>query len=134
MDLAPLQQLKQKLLHDEKLDPVWSFFMDHFADRSEFIALGERAHHALVEAVVAQVGQQLYASDGAVSGLLLTRVADQRFLHGGFFMGGRPGGVIYFEDAHIGLVAVAETPPSIQVKYARFSGRPVHKSREPSRN
>lgn len=44
MDLNRLQDLKQKLLHDQDLAPVWSFFLDHFGGNPAFIALGERAH------------------------------------------------------------------------------------------
>jgi hypothetical protein len=134
MDLARLQELKQKLLHDEKLAPVWTFFLDHFGEDPAFIALGERASHPLVEAVLAEVSQQLFGRDGTVTQLLLTQLADQQFLHGGFRMGGRFGGVIYFEDAHIGLVAVADHPPSIEGKYARFSGHPVRRQGTPSQN
>jgi hypothetical protein len=49
-------------------------------------------------------------------------------------MGGNLGGVIYFEDVQMGLVTVAEMPPSIDVKYARFSGKPARKIPTPSRN
>ena len=76
------------------------------------------ADHPFVEAVLAQVGQQLFASKGAISRLLLTRVADQHFVHGGFTMGGRIGGMFYFEDAEVGLIAVADIPPGIEAKYA----------------
>ena len=134
MDLALLQELKHKLLHDKDLGPVWTFFLDHFAENPAFIALGERADHPLVETVVAQVGQQLFSRDGAVRRLILTRLSEHQFIHGGFFMGARPGGVIYFEDSQIGLVAVADLPPSIEAKYARFSARPVPKPGKPSRN
>jgi hypothetical protein len=134
MNLAKLQELKQKLIQDAQLPPVWTFFMDHFADKPEFIALGDRARHPLVEAVVAQVAEQMFPKDGKVRGLMLSRLADQQFLHGGLMMGRRIGGVIYFEDAHIGLIAVADTPPSIEVKYARFSGRPIADRGEPSLN
>jgi hypothetical protein len=134
MDLTRLQELKQKLLHEDQLAPVWSFFLDHFGEDPAFIALGERADHPFVEAVVDQVGQQLFGQGGAVSRLLLTRLADQQFIHGGFSMGGRVGGVIYFEDARIGLLAVADLPPSIEAKYARFSGYPLRQQGEPSRN
>jgi len=134
MDLSLLQELKQKLLHDAQLPPVWSYFMDHFGDNAEFAALGDRATHPLVEAVVAEVGKQMFARDGAVSGLLLTRLADQKFLHGPVRMGRRIGGVIYFEDAGIGLIAMADLPPSIEVKFARFSGHPVRQKGSPSLN
>jgi len=134
MDRDKLQQLKQKLLHDKDLAPVWLFFMDHFAEDPAFIALGERVDHPLIEAVLAEVSRQLFPRDGAVTRTLLTRLAEQRFLHGGFFMGLRPGGVIFFEDISMGLLAVPDLPPSIEVKYARFSGHPLPKRGEPSRN
>ncbi|MDB5313169.1 MAG: hypothetical protein JWO38_7371 [Gemmataceae bacterium] len=134
MDLAELQVLKQKLLHDEKLAPVWSYFMDHFADHREFIALGERINDSFVEAVLAQVSQQLFGADGAVHNLILTGIPEQHFLHGGFGMGGRFGGVIYFEDAQVGLLAVPVGPPSAEVKYARFSGRFARLPGDPSLN
>jgi hypothetical protein len=134
MDLTRLQELKQKLLNDKELAPVWGFFFDHFAEDPEFIALGQRTRHAFVEAVLAQVGPQMFPGAGPASGLLLTRLADQQFIHGGFFLGGRPGGVIYYEDARVGLITVANLPPSTEVKYARFSGMPLRGLQTPSRN
>jgi hypothetical protein len=134
MDLARLQELKQKLLYEEKLTVVWSFFTDHFADHDEFVALGEHTRHPFVEAVLAQLGQQLFADKGTVRNLILTRVPEQHFLHGGFGMAGRVGGVIYFEDVGVGLLAVSPLPPSIDVNYARFSGQPIKRYTNPSRN
>jgi hypothetical protein len=125
MDLTRLQELKDKLLHDKELAPVWTFFFDHLAEDPEFIALGERTHHAFVAAAVAQVGRQLYPNAAPPGGLLLTRLADQHFIHGGFFVANRPGGLFFFEDALMGLMAIAELPPSTEVKYARFSGMPL---------
>jgi hypothetical protein len=134
MDLTQMQVLKEKLLNEAELAPVWLFFMNHFVDDPEFIALGERVNHPFVEAVVAEVGRQLFGANGTVNNLRLTRVAEQEFIHGGCGMGVHLGGVIYFEDAQMGLVTVAEKPPSIDVKYARFSGRPVRKIPTPSQN
>jgi hypothetical protein len=134
MDLARLPELKQKLLHENDLARVWDFFMDHFADRQQFTALGERAHDNFVETVVGQVGLQLYGTGAKVIGLILTRLPEHQFIHGGFLIGGRPGGVICFEDLRAGLVAIPELPPSIEVKYARFSGQPLRRPAKPSRN
>jgi hypothetical protein len=134
MDLTRLRELKHKLRFDKDLAPVWTYFLDHFGENPDFIALGELARHPFVEAVIDQVRQQLFGSDGTIARLLLTRLAEQQFLHGGFFMGLRPGGVIFFEDEGIGLIAVSELPPSIETKYARFSGHPLAKRGEPSRN
>ncbi len=123
MNLELLEQLKQKLDHEKKLSSVWSFYMDYFAAHREFTDLGEPTENSLIEAVVTQVGQQLFGGDDTVSDLLLIRIADHQFLHGTFVIGGRMGGVIYFEDKQMGLVAVAEWPPSKEVKYSRFSGQ-----------
>src|SRR5581483_3897588 len=98
MELSRLKELKNKLLHDKELAPVWKFFFDHLAEDPEFLALGERTEHAFVEAAVAQVGRQLYPHAPPAGSLLLTRLAEQQFIHGGFFVAGRPGGVFYFED------------------------------------
>ena len=134
MDLTRLQELKQKLLHDKDLAPVWLYFLDHFAENPAFIALGERVDHPLVEAVIDQVSKQLFPRDGKVVGVLLTEIAEPKFLHGGFFMGLRPGGVFFYEDIGMGLLVVPDLPPSIEVKYARFSGRPMPKLGGPSVN
>jgi hypothetical protein len=134
MDLAQLQQLKHKLLHDKELAPIWSFFFDNLAADPEFIALGQKTEHEFVEAVVAQVARQLFPKSGGASSLLLNRLPEQQFIHGGFFVAGRPGGVVYFEEGRIGLIAIADLPPSIEVKYARFSNPPIRTQGSPSRN
>jgi hypothetical protein len=134
MDFIQFHELKQKLLHDRDLAPVWRYFLNHFAEQPGFMELGEQARNVFVEAVIDQVGIQLYGNSSKVRDLILRRLDDQRFVHGGFMVDGRVGGVIFFEDAHIGLVTVAELPPSIDVKYARFSGQPARKVPVPSNN
>jgi hypothetical protein len=92
MDLTRLQELKQKLLYEKRLSLVWTFFLDNFAEDEEFITAGEETRHSFLEMVLAQIARQLFADDGQVGKLLLGRVAEQQFIHGGFSMGGRPGG------------------------------------------
>ncbi|GAB1540030.1 hypothetical protein NUACC21_26990 [Scytonema sp. NUACC21] len=49
-------------------------------------------------------------------------ISQYRLFHGPFQVEGRIGGVIYFEDIKIGLLAVsADYPPTDAVKYSRFS-------------
>jgi hypothetical protein len=131
MDLGLLQELKQKLMHDAALPPVSNFFSEHFGHDPEFVALGEVCRHAFVEQVVAQVAQQMFPGDGQVQDLLLARLETHQFIHGGFFVNGRPGQVIYFDDARIGLVTICDRRPSIEVKYARFSGVPLQPQPRP---
>jgi hypothetical protein len=134
MSLSHLPELKKMLLHEKDLGPVWEYFMVHFAENTEFMALGERARHTLVEAIVARVGEEMFSGTGDVKALVLSRVPKEQFIHGGFFVDGRLGAVFYFEDVQTGLMSVAEGPPSDQVKFARFSGRIVRDGAPPSRN
>lgn len=134
MDLPRLQELQQKLRHDKDLAPVWDYFLTHLAEDPAFIALGERFRDPFVESVVTEVGRQLYGPGGKVRGLLLSRLPDQAFIHGGFSVAGRVGAVFYFEDVGMGLVAVAENAPSTLMRYARFSGHPIRRPGEPSAN
>jgi hypothetical protein len=134
MDLSRLQELKAKLIHDKDLLPVWGFFLDHFGEDLEFMELGEPVRHELIESVVAQTGLQMFPRDGMVSEVRLIRLADQQFIHGGVNVGGRAGGVFYFEDVQVGLVAVSDHFPSDETKMARFSCQPYRRPGTPSRN
>ena len=123
MNRVLFQELKQKLVQDADLSQIWLFYMDHFADHSEFIELGEPVNNAFLEAVVPQICQQMFGGEiSVIHDLFLIYIAEHQFFHGPIQVGGRPGGVIYFEDEKIGLLAVsAEFPPTDEVKYSRFS-------------
>ena len=134
MDLALLQQLRQELLHEEKLSRIWTFFMDHFGDKEEFTAIGEEVVTPSWKRSSPRSVSNSLARTGRSVDLLLGRVAEQHFIHGGFALGGRLGTVIYFEDEKMGLLAVTDRPPAIEAKFARFFGKPIPKQGEPSRN
>jgi len=134
MDMNHLQELQRKLRHDKDLAPVWDYFLTHLAEAPAFMALGERSRDPFVESVVTEVSRQLYGPSGKVHGLMLTRLPERAFIHGGFTVGGRIGAVFYFEEVGMGLVAVAENPPSTVMRYARFSGHPIQRPGEPSPN
>lgn len=130
MKLDLLNQLEQKLSQEKELSSIWSFYMDNFADYQEFTNLGEPTINPLLEAAVTQICQQMYGREVAVRNLLLIRLADYQFVHGPFMIGGRIGGVIYFEKKQMGLVVVTELSPSQEVKYSRFSCKIMGKSRQ----
>ena len=123
MSRFPFQELKQKLVQDADLSQIWLFYMDHFADHPEFIELGEPANNTFLETVTPQICQQIFGDKiRMMNELFLIYIAEYRFFHGPIDVEGRPGGVIYFEDEQIGLLAVsAEFPPTAEVKYSRFS-------------
>ncbi|WP_017326389.1 hypothetical protein [Synechococcus sp. PCC 7336] len=122
MKIERLQELKQKLIREPNLAKIWSFYMDHFADFQEFTDLGEPTDSPFLEAVIPQVCEQIFGRKMRISGLLTIYIAEHQFFHSPLFAEGRPGGVIYFEEAKVGMLAVsAEFPPTADVLYSRFS-------------
>ena len=67
----------------------------------------------------------MFSGEVVVSHLLLTRLPEHHFVHGGFAINHSLANIIYFEDVHQGLMAVVMPPPNIETKYARFSGKPL---------
>ncbi len=134
MDLKLLETLKQRLLTAKEFEQVFTYFLDQFGEDPEFIAQGERAHSAFLEAVVAQVGKELFGREVRVTDVLLTRLPEQQFIHGACRLAGRLANVIYFEDIHTGLLVVILSEARGETKLCRFSGRPLHNPQAPSRN
>jgi hypothetical protein len=122
MKIDRLQELKQKLTSVADLSDIWLFYMDHFADHPEFTDLGEPADNEYLNAVLQKTCQQMFGRAIKITDFLLIYIAPDHLFHGAFQVEGRIGGVIYFEDIKIGLLAVsADYPPTDAVKYSRFS-------------
>lgn len=122
MNIDRLQELKRKLTNDADLSDIWLFYMDHFAVLPEFTDLGEPAYNEYLDAVLQKTCQQMFDRAIKISDCLLIYIAQYHFFHGAFQIKGRIGGVIYFEDIKIGLIAVsADYPATNVVKCSRFS-------------
>jgi hypothetical protein len=134
MDLSRLQELKRRLVHEKDFMKVWGFFLDEFATDLEFIKLGEPIKHHNLELAVAQIGLQMFPRDGTITMVGLIHLADQHLIHGNVNVAGRVGGVLFFEDIRVGLVAVSDHFPSDETKFARFSTAPDRPRPKPSRN
>lgn len=132
MDLTLLATLKDNLLTATNFRDVQDYFLTHFGEKPEFISLGERTQHPLLEAVVTEVAKQLFKGSPRVEQLMLSRIPGHDFLHGGMFVNGCIGTIIHFDDIHKGLVCICSLDG--QTHYARFSGRPMRPRAEPSAN
>lgn len=132
MKIERLQELKQKLINEKDLSQIWLFYMDHFADHHKFTELGKPAHNDYLDIVLQKTCQQMFGKATTITNFFLIYIAEYQFFHGPFQVEGRIGGVIFFEDIKIGLLAVsAEFPPTDAVNYSRFS-EPIRLS-EPNR-
>ena len=134
MDLSKLDELKRRLVHEKDFTKTWGFFLDEFATDQDFIDLGEAVSDEAIETTIAHIALQMFPHDGNVTQTRLIRLADQRFVHGNVIVAGRVGGMLYFEDVRVGLVAVSEKFPSDETKFARFTTVPQKPGRSPSRN
>ena len=134
MDLSRLQELKRRLVNDKDLMKLWGFFLDEFAANLEFIEQGAPTQDQSLETTIAHIALQMFPRDGNVTMTRLVKLPDQHFIHGSVNVAGRVGGVVYFEDIRVGLVAVSDLFPSDETKLARFSTAPYKPRRKPSRN
>jgi hypothetical protein len=125
MNLELLATLKERLTTAQDFGDVLTYFLDHFGDHPEFIALGERCEHPFLEAVFAQVGGQLFGRAIKVSGVMLTRLAEQAFVHGTVHLENKLATVLYFEDIQKGLLSVVWSASPTETKLVRFTGRPM---------
>jgi hypothetical protein len=122
MNLDRLQDLKQKLMREPDFSNIWLFYMDEFADHPEFTDTGEAVANPFLEEAIPKICQKMFKKTMAVTDLLLISIPEHQFFHAPFLVEGRIGGVIYFADINMGLIAVAaESPPTAEVKYSRFS-------------
>ena len=122
MEIERLQELKHKLASEKDFSKIWNFYMDNFADHAEFTDLGEPTNNKYLHTVIPKTCQQMFGNKIKITNFLLIKIAKYKFFHGPFQVDRRIGGVIYFKDINIGLLAVsADFPPTDMVKYSRFS-------------
>lgn len=122
MEIQRLEELKEKLTSENDFSKIWNFYMDNFADHAEFTDLGHPAKDKYLDTVVRKTCQEMFGTKIKITNFLLIKIAKYKFFHGPFQVDGRIGGVIYFKDINVGLLAVsADYPASDMVKYSRFS-------------
>ncbi len=134
MDLSRLATLKEKLVKAKQFADIWTYFLDHFGEDPEFIALGERTRNPFIEAIFDNVAQAVFKGRIDAKDVLLTRLADHQFIHGGGMFGQHLVNVIYFEDIQVGVVIVVRPFANEAQQYIRFTGPLTPPSNQPSEN
>jgi hypothetical protein len=95
MDLTLLETLKDKLVHATDFSDLWRYFLDHFGEDPGFIALGDRSRDPFLEAILSQLGSRMFSGRVTLTDLLLSRLADHHFTHGGLLLNGHLANVLY---------------------------------------
>jgi hypothetical protein len=134
MDIALLANLKEQLVNSKKYIKVWEYFLDHFGEDPAFIALGERVHHPLIEAVFAQVARQLFKHEVDWDHVFFTGLPEHDFIHGGGLVSGGLLNVLYFDDIQTGLLCAVSPSKTGETKFVRFSGHKLRGEVKPSLN
>lgn len=120
-NIKRLRELKLKLNNESELSDIWEFYMDYFSDHQEFINLGQLTQHPVLEKIVPTITKNI--CNQPPRNLFLIAIPEYEFVHGGFFVGSRPSGLIYFEENFKGMLAISGVEPSNIVKYSRFTGK-----------
>jgi len=121
MKIKKLKELKHKLVNDKDLSDIWLFYMDHFVDDPKFTDLGQPAHNEYLTAILHKSCEQMFGRAVKITNFLLIHIPKYRLFHGPLQVKGHIGGVIYFEDIEVGLLAVSEELSATnEVKYSRF--------------
>lgn len=110
MDLSRLETLKQQLLESRNFMEVWNYFMTHFAEADGFMDLGDNYASPALEAVLAQLAQQVVGPSTPVNQVMLIRLPEQQFVHGSAMLGRKLANLIYFEEIGVGFVGIVMSP------------------------
>ena len=123
MDLKLLLKLKDMIVTNEDFSESWDYFFDHFGESRQFMALGKTVKNKLLEAVVEKVAGELYQGSTAVTIVKprLVKLRKYHFVHGSFFIEGRLGALIFFEDIDMGLMSVTPVSADGPTHFMRFS-------------
>ncbi len=117
-----IRKTQAKIDYRSRLIKYLVILLDNFADYAEFTDLGKPAYNQYLDAILHSTCEQMFGKKIKITNFLPIHIAEYNFFHAPFQAEKRIGGVIYFEDIKIGLIAVsAHYPPTDEVKYSRFS-------------
>jgi hypothetical protein len=134
MDLSKLATLKKKLIEGTDFGQIYTYFLDHFGENPEFFDEGELTRHPMVEAALNELSRQMGNGPLDLDRLRLVWLAEHQFLHGSGSFGNTIISVIYFEEIHKGLAALAKFPSRGRTDFMRFTAQPLPKDWSPSLN
>jgi hypothetical protein len=133
MNFKKFQELKRRLVEGTNFSETWEFYMDHFTDSPKFIEMGQPVHCEELNEIVRATCQEMFNKSAKVDTSIVIHIPESKFFHGPIQVGKRMGGMMFFEDIEMGMIAVsAEYPPTPETKYSRFTIKLRMSSRDPN--
>ncbi|MGO8672088.1 MAG: hypothetical protein ACLQVD_12060 [Capsulimonadaceae bacterium] len=139
MHLDKLTTLKMKVIAENNFDPIWSYFMDEFAENDEFLKRGgplRDANHP-IHKLVASTAATVIELNGlkkrgkqVAGGVMPVYIPEDRFIHGGMLLHGYLVIFFYFEDIEVGMLMLDSRDG--YTRMARLTVRPDNKSTAPA--
>ncbi|SMF96728.1 hypothetical protein SAMN02949497_4134 [Methylomagnum ishizawai] len=130
VDLKKLLILKDKLIKSKDFKEPCDYFLGHFAERPEFMRMGEPVDGEFMRPIVVELGNALLKRRPSEVRLTMTEIAEYHFLHGACLIDGKPANLIYFRDIDMGILSLLHEDAQ-GVVMARFSC--VYKPPQPPR-
>ncbi len=130
VNLNKLLILKDKLIKAKDFKEPCDYFLGNFGEDPEFMKMGAQADSAFLRPIVEELGNALLKKRPSEVRLLITEIAEYRFLHGACFIDGRIANLIYFKDIDMGILSLFQSEAQ-GVLMARFSC--VYKQAQPHR-
>lgn len=111
--------LRKEFASATDFSAFWNYFLDTWASRPDFLAMGGPAHTDELSAIVKHVGDKVYGRPTNPMGMKLIKIPEAKLAHGACLLEESMACVIYFEDLEMGLVTV--TTNESKTHYARFT-------------
>ena len=119
---AKLEQLRHKLLTEERFGDAWEYFLGEVAEDDDFIRAGRALdpHSPKSRHLLGLLGRASATLPERIE-TLLVEMPQFRFVHGTCkFSATQVGGLLWFDDLECGLAAIMSLT-SAEVTYARIS-------------
>ena len=119
---AKLEQLRHRLLTEERFGDAWEYFLGEVAEDDDFIRAGRplTTGSPLSRGLLGLLSRASGVDAGQIEALLV-EMPQFRFVHGSCkFSPTQVGGLIWFDDLELGLAAIMSLT-SPEVTYARIS-------------
>lgn len=117
VDPKIVKELRRKMAKEAQIADVWTFFLDHFVDASDFMELGgqmQDLEHPVL-AVIAQTGKAILARNGISTKMqsgvrmedcVLVSVPEHQMIHGQAIFEGYLCAMLYLEDIQMGILYI----------------------------